>query len=619
MHFKKGAPLLAIALTALFNTCLTIHAHVAPYFSIRSQSENAARRISGVTNQLYRYSTPDVVYGTFSIAPEYSRTFRPQDITDCLFGDSLLCEPCDSAIRISGSRSPNREPRDWLADYFYLPTDFESIVQFEPIIDNFIIDFEYYVQFDAWVPGLYFQLSAPLTHTRWNLRMHEEVINCGTKLDDYGYFTPQQLTSFLEDFTEYANGESIDPIVQNLSSDPNVKDNVTIVAQPLLHAQMSCERRIRTRVADLRMFFGWNYQFCPNRGHFGIDVQVAAPTGNHPEATYLFEPIVGNGHHWELGGGIHGLARFWQREDFQRFICFYGEANVTHLFKSKQKRTFDLCGKPMSRYMLAQKMQSNIQDGLVGVDNGTAIVPIAQFANEFAPVANISTTNVQVSAAIQIDAVALFNFTCGGFTWDLGYNFWMISCEQIRCPESFNFCDNWALKGDAAVFGYESNVLGSQDLLINQPIALSATQSGATIHAGLNFPATGAVTPIEIETGRRNPNIDNPLPASAATPLTAQPGTAPAVDRINTSIQPTFITIGSLSTQTGRTKGLSNKIFTHIGYAWMASSCWEPYVGIGGEAEFGHQSKPDGFDKDGCMGCAISQWGLWFKGGVTFN
>lgn len=613
MHIKKGASLVSLLLLSTASNAVT------PYFSIRSQSANAARRISGQTNQLYQPSNPDVVYGTISLTPEYSRSFDSDRIAECLFGDSVRCSPCTSSIRISGSHSPDRGPQDWLADYFYLPADFVSIVHFEPIIDNFIFDFQYYVQFDAWVEGLYLLISAPLVHTRWSLRMHEDIKNCGTNRDDYGYFTPQPLTNFLQDFTQYANGCSIDPIIQNLSSDPTVIDDVTIIAQSLSHAKMSSERLIRTRLADLRLFFGWNYVWCPNN-HFGVDIQVAAPTGNHPEANFLFEPIVGNGHHWELGFGAHGNFRFAEKQKYERFFNFYAEANITHVFKSKQKRTFDLCGKPLSRYMLAERMKTPIEGDLVGVQGDTDITPTAQFGNEFAPVANISTTRAQVSASVQVDALALLNYTCGGFTWDIGYNLWAITCEKIGCAESIDACNDWALKGDAAVFGYESNLFGSTDLLINTPIALSATQSGATIHTGLNFPATGAITPLEIEEGRRNPNIDNPLPASAQTELTAQPGTDPNVDRINTSINPVLITLSSLSTQAGRNKGLSSKFFTHMSYAWCIGDGWGPFVGLGGEVEFGQQSDPIFEDKSStCIGTALTQWGIWVKGGVTFN
>ncbi len=617
MVIKKGALYISVITSLLPHA---VSASVTPYFSIRSQSANAARRIAGVTNQLYHYNTDDVVYGTFSITPEYSRSFKSQDITDCLFGEYLQCEPCDSVIRISGSRSPERGSNDLLADYFYLPTNFVSLVHFEPIIDNFIIDFEYYAQLDAWIEGLYFQLSAPLAHTRWSLRMHEKIIDCGTDMDDYGYFTPRPLTKFLNDFTEYANGVSIDPIIQNLSNDPGVDDNITIMAQPLLRAKMSSDRLIRTRLADLRLFLGWNYYFCNNRGHFGLDIQLAAPTGNSPEAHYLFEPIAGNGHHWELGGGFHGLVRFARNEEKNQFCALYVEADVTHLFKTKQHRTFDLCGKPLSRYMLAERMSSTIEDHLVGIENGNEIQAKAQFAHEYAPVANITTVRVPVSASIQADIVALFNVTRGGFTWDIGYNFWAISCEKIGCPEFFNLCDKWALKGDAAVYGFESIDLGSDDLLINHPVALSATQSGATINSGLNFPATGAVTPLEIQEGRRNPRIDNPLPANGnGVELTAQPGTDPVIDRINTSIQPEFISVDQFATQSGRTRGISNKLFTHLSYAWCAGNGWAPYVGAGAEAEWGRQSKPFFPKKNDCLGCAISQWGVWIKGGVTFN
>ena len=79
------------------------------------------------------------------------------------------------------------------------------------------------------------------------------------------------------------------------------------------------------------------------------------------------------------------------------------------------------------------------------------------------------------------------------------------------------------------------------------------------------------------------------------------------------------------------TKGLSNKIFTHLSYSWLECEDWTPYFGFGGEVEFGSNSSADCGPIvpiiqepctkccDDCETCSLSQWGVWVKGGFTFN
>ncbi len=75
-----------------------------------------------------------------------------------------LCGACDQ-IKIQGSRVADRDEAAWLADYFYLPTDFSSTITVHPTIQNFLIDFFGYVGLDQWVTGLYAWIQAPLTWT----------------------------------------------------------------------------------------------------------------------------------------------------------------------------------------------------------------------------------------------------------------------------------------------------------------------------------------------------------------------------------------------------------------------------------------------------------------------
>ena len=68
------------------------------------------------------------------------------------------------------------------------------------------------------------------------------------------------------------------------------------------------------------------------------------------------------------------------------------------------------------------------------------------------------------------------------------YNCWNKRGTGKRIQKGFEFEKNtWALKGDAQVFGFMTAT--GTDLPINEPVALSATQCGATIHKGTNADA----------------------------------------------------------------------------------------------------------------------------------
>ncbi|GAH20592.1 unnamed protein product, partial [marine sediment metagenome] len=85
---------------------------------------------------------------------------------------------------------------------------------------------------------------------------------------------------------------------------------------------------------------GWNFRL-EEDSHFGVFIHAAAPTGNRPNSCYLFEPIVGNGKHWELGGGITGSWIFWRSEEYDdRHMGVWLDATLTHLFKDCQCRSF---------------------------------------------------------------------------------------------------------------------------------------------------------------------------------------------------------------------------------------------------------------------------------------
>ena len=617
MRIKKIVfSLIAAHLAFVFNASES----VAPFIYFRSQSVDAARDLVGTTHLMNLYDNKDL-YCIFSMTPEYTHSFNPHQINKCLFG-----KDCSTAsINVSGSRVANRGANDWLADYFYLPTDFQSTLHFKPEVINALVDFSFYIGMDELIPGLYFSIHAPFAWQETNLNFCETGIT-GSATHDAGYFAQTIIPSanLLQSVSEFGDGVSPENIIT---------PSGTTFFTGLKYALFDSCAHSRAGVSDLQAVLGWNYMPCADY-HIGAGVRVCAPTGSRIDGVHLFEPVIGNGKHWEIGAQITAHALLWENECQDHMLEFYLNANLTHLCSSAQYRTFDLKNKPLSRYMLAEDMGQPVDNELVGQNPGdpTAIAPNYYFFNTLAPVANFSTLNVRVSIALQADIAAQFTYTHKNLSVDLGYDFWGHSCEKIRsaCIDSCGLAtfpeNTWALKGDAYVFGFASATdAGVPSLFsINWPLGLSATESLATLHAGTNFPSQGTTDPATIAAAKNNPNIDNPKLAYAGNAPTALSsiigGTIPA-NHTNTSVQPILITADDIDI--AGTKGYTQKIYTHISYGWIDCEQFVPFIGASGFAEFGSQGNNasvvcSSSCSTSCNDCAISQWGLWIKGGVSF-
>jgi len=620
----------------------------APYFSIRSHGENAVRELVG-WQELINLCGMDDFYGAISVVGEYSESFRSKDIGRVLFGSDYTSSPelCCPTIMISGSQSGfnqsdngktndlvQRGPNDWLAEYFYLPVNWRSAICFSPKIKNFVADVELYLGMAQWADGLYARLHLPITWTKWDLRPEETIFNPGITVvrsiraavggASYpsGYFSPQGISSaeLVQSALNFFNGSQV-PFLPSTSKGINIP----IQFDPLMYSKWNncCDSSSmeKTRLADFEMVFGYNF-VCNDNGYFGLNARAAAPTGNKPCGEFLFEPIAGNGGHWQLGGGVDAHAVMW-RGEHDNTLSFYLDANITHLFKACQRRCFDLCGKPNSRYMLAEKLTTNTV-GLAGdtlvsdtaCTDSSCILSDAQFANEFSPVANLTITQVKVSAAVQGDVALKFTYNNGnGFSWDLGYNFFGRSCEKICRVKPTPLIDGntWALKGDAFVYGFLGDPAGN-------PIPLAATESCATIHSGTNkanffIRVSTAVPPLQT-----NENIDNPEFA-----ITEVAGVNNLVfdsfteNQTKTSIQPIFLTEDDVDL--AGTRIISNKIFTHFNYSWLNRTTWTPFLGFGASIEVAHheqkQTSPNCCNT--CRNTGVSQGAIWVKGGAAWN
>ncbi|MGB8367322.1 MAG: hypothetical protein WCD44_03095 [Candidatus Babeliales bacterium] len=420
------------------------------FFSQRSQSTDAAREIVGWHPFINKYGATQN-YVTTAVTPVFNQSVRPLRMAQALFGTNILT--------ISGSLVEARGEDDMLADYFGLSQEFQSTVELNPLVRNALVDLQLYIGFDSWVSGLFFYAHMPAGWTQWNLNLKEKVFNRGNNTPfPAGYMAPEQLISPFNSFIDAIKGETDFGSIQGLSAGK--------INGP----------QAKSGVSDIQLSLGWNF-ILTDTSHAGLSIRTAIPTGSRPTSEFLFEPILGNGKHWELGIGFTGHVLIWEKDADQE-LSFFCNIHLMHLFKARQRRSFDLCRNGFgSRYILT-KLFNN-----------------AESTNMGAPLINYTTLSCDVSVDIQADGVLMFGYTYRNVLFDIGYNGWIRSKEKITRNQQLT--DNrFGLKGI-------QNIVGN------------VTQSTATL-LGNNFTDQAAVADPNSPVFIKDEEINN---RSARSPL----------------------------------------------------------------------------------------------------
>ena len=395
------------------------------FFQPRAQQTNAARDLT-VWYPYALYSNAYAHNFLYTDFIAYNQSALNGNIARALFNTPKLV--------ISGSQATNRADTDLLADYFGLSPEFESVITFKPRIKN--ITFNTGIQYNS--DSFYICVQAPVVWTNWDLVLQEEIE------------TPQISTPFAPG---YMTQEELAPTrgsFEQAMREPNGFGNV----QELRFGRID---NAHTKAAIANVYTELGVFVC------STDIQeieayfsLSAPTGNRAKSTYLFEPIVGNGKHWEPGVGIRIATKVWERcPDQELFV--YITAHLSHLCSSKQTRSFDLLENGyLSRYMLLKVFGENQ-------------LP----TGEVVPAINITTLACKVSVDIQADIALMFGYRYGDCYLNAGYNGWMKSKEKISLQDSIS-PNTYGLKGIQNIFSPDSAQLNN------------STQHSATIF-GDNF------------------------------------------------------------------------------------------------------------------------------------
>lgn len=607
----------------------------------RSQADNLARVITGWQWAIDRADMCEN-YGSFYAAYEYQRTFNGKKLARAYFGDDQL--------RFAGSQVVNRAANELIADNFGLSTTFRGAINLRPRIQNHIVDLGLYLGFDSCVPGLYLRVQMPIVHTKWSLgcckpaKCENSCTASGTAEFDSCYVsstpnpatgaTTLPITTTNDDFSDAVLGvPAATSIQQALSGNFLFGDMQT----PWKAGKFDCSKNCNTRngVAALDFNLGYNV-LLDDCYHLGGFLRVVAPTGPKQRDEFVFSPVVGNGRFWEFGGGLSAHAVLYSGERSNLALFFLG--NVTHMFKSKQCRLFDFCGKPNSRYALLKQFASN------GLN-----LSYSNLINA----ASVNNRRANVSISVKGDALVKLAYRYCGFGADLGYEVYGTTHEKIRLRdcESRNNCSNqnfYGIKGTSGVcaFGFPVGVIDGVNNVL---------PAGTVIDADITAPS-GCPALVVGSSTVMTTQFDNSTQPNANMYTVVRPTTTPVAstacnvllsstsDTI-TSITPideinpnngfvlagpqSPVLVGDLDPRSAEAPSvLTHKVFGYLNYTFMDECGWDPEIGVGGEVEFDglhkdhhrrHGKESNNNDRHNRRhGCGLYQWGAWVKGSINF-
>ncbi len=391
-----------------------------PFFASRSQGNNLARRLVGEVNELLHCGSKHK-NGIFSITPEWSQNFHRNRLGNYFsIHNGFNNESNTMTFRGSMAQNPPFSPTntDILAENFLLPSTFSGAVTLFPHIENFITDINFRLNLYNRLPGLYVEVGLPIAWTRSHVALHEETpAFAGTDIAILAsnnpikgpYVTTAPFTTITEAFTG-----------------AHVTQEFTFTAPGVAPIAIGIEnmrfglidgKKTKSGVADIELVLGYNV-LCKPKYHLDFNIRVTVPTGNRPEAVYMFEPIIGGGHHLQIGGGLSAHGKVWSNGCDRSWSIWFDSA-LYYAFNTKQRRTFDLLNNGVgSRYLLFKQFNE-----------------AGNFANRFVPGPNITTLDAKVGIGLIGQAVLLVDYQRKGLTIDFGYSAWGREKEKIKLTQ----------------------------------------------------------------------------------------------------------------------------------------------------------------------------------------
>lgn len=516
----------------------------------------------------YRYDSDECWYVDLNLIYQHKQTRNGCHIAQYLFGANPLV--------FQGSTLADRSSTALVADYFGLaqattPTapgnDSTNLsLSFDPQIKNDIFDITMHIGLDGLYEGLYFHVSAPVVRSKWSLGAGCSQdcndccgVNTATNVldqDTTGTFVGGYMNSVanrgIDTNPQPANIAGATSLRQALGLEFTFGDKSAATKYGRFclgnastnncndccssnDCGSSCSNH-ETKLADLHMTLGYDFWKCQDY-HVGAFIRLVAPTGTRIDQCYaqcVFSPLVGNGRHWELGGGLTAHAELWSCDNSS--FAAYFEGYATHMFKKESFRSFDLANKPMSRYALLKVF-----------DSAQARPYQGQLIHA------IDYTSRCVDTKFDARGEAVIDLVYRWCNWELGFGYALQgqSREKLDCDNCNNDCNdccNTSTTSSTIRYGLKGGQPVARDFGGGNWGPAVATASNATAYSVGT--SDGLTTPVYL------PTDDSGIDAASGLQCSQ------------------FL----------------NRIFGHIDYRWE-DACWRPTLGVLASVGFASDSR----------------------------
>ncbi len=139
------------------------------------------------------------------------------------------------------------------------------------------------------------------------------------------------------------------PPTNCLGGDYKPEDIVQAMNQPAWHFAKMGPKETRFGLGEIKFRFGRAYSN-ENKDQLIYYAGATIPTAKKNSPEHIFSPFVSNNGHFGFLGGIN--VQFAINRNLDRYaFCFFGNLETALLLRNHQMRTFDLKGKPWSRYL----------------------------------------------------------------------------------------------------------------------------------------------------------------------------------------------------------------------------------------------------------------------------
>ncbi len=298
-----------------------------------------------------------------------------------------------------GVAAANRDTR--------VPVDALAGLSLDPEQTAYGVRFDYHQDLSKILRGLYLRASLPVAHVENDVQVKTTSAGAGLPVAMTGLAVVTPAGDVLKSYLAgtYSNATAA-----------NAQEKLT-------HALVAGAQS-ETGVADIDVQLGYKVLDKANY-HMALALGLTIPTGNEADGKYLFQPIVGNGKHFGLGGDVCAGARVWGDMDHNLRLSMH--LRYRYLFESSQKRTLGLKNQDGSAIAFAQY-------ALVQVEAAGANAALRPFANVF-------TVNTDVTPGSQLDGSLALAYNNGGWSVDLGYNMFYREAESVKikgtAPEKY--------------------------------------------------------------------------------------------------------------------------------------------------------------------------------------